>query len=227
MQVIREIIRPPSAWIQELSGYDSATVHEAYGGKGALQSDLKPLDNRMKVCGPAATVSARPGDNLILHKAIYVAAKGDVLVVSAGGYVEAGPWGEIMTLAAQERGIRGLVIDGSVRDSNAIRDLRFPVFSRGVCIKGTTKETLGWINHPLQIGGVSIQPGDGVLGDADGVVVVAAGDLPSVLENCRRRKEKEEKIREELKKGRSTLELYGFDKILEAKGLQEAGEESK
>jgi len=81
MQVIKEFSRPPSALLRELSAYDSATVHEAYGGKGALQSDLKPLDNRMKVCGPAATVSARPGDNLILHKAIYVAAKGDVLVV--------------------------------------------------------------------------------------------------------------------------------------------------
>lgn len=221
MQVIREVTRPPSALIQELSAYDSATVHEAYGGRGALQSDLKPLDNRMKVCGPAATVFARPGDNLILHKAIYVAAKGDVLVVSAGGYIEAGPWGEIMTLAAQERGIRGLVIDGSVRDSNAIRDLHFPVFSRGVCIKGTTKENLGPINQPLQIGGVSIQPGDAILGDADGVVAVAARDLPAVLEKCRQRTEKEGRIREELKKGKSTLELYGFDKILEAKGLKE------
>ena len=221
MNVLKEISRPPLDLTQELAAFDSATVHEAYGGKGALQSDLKPLDNRMKVCGTAATVSARPGDNLILHKAIYVAAKGDVLVVSAGGYVEAGPWGEIMTLAAQERGIRGLVIDGSVRDSNAIRELGFPVFSRGVCIKGTTKETLGMINHPLQIGGVCVQPGDVVLGDADGVVVVAARDLPAVLEKCRQRKEKEEKIREELKKGKSTLELYGFDRVLEAKGLKE------
>ena len=222
MHLNNEISRPPFALIRELSAYDSATVHEAYGGKGALQSDLKPLDNRMKVCGPAATVSARPGDNLILHKAIYVAAKGDVLVVSAGGYLEAGPWGEIMTLAAQERGILGLVIDGSVRDSNAIRDLGFPVFSRGVCIKGTTKETLGLINHPLQIGGVVIQPGDVVLGDADGLVTVAARDLPAVLEKCRQRKAKEEMIREELKKGRSTLELYGFNKVLEAKGLRES-----
>jgi len=221
MQVIKEIARPPFDLIRELSAYDSATVHEAYGGRGALDSALKPLDNRMKVCGPAATVLARPGDNLILHKAIYVAAKGDVLVVSAGGYVEAGPWGEIMTLAAQERGIRGLVIDGSVRDSNAIRELRFPVFSRGVCIKGTTKDTLGTINCPIQVGGVSVHPGDAILGDADGVVAVAARDLPGVLEKCRQRKEKEEKIREELKKGKSTLELYGFDKILQAKGLKE------
>jgi 4-hydroxy-4-methyl-2-oxoglutarate aldolase len=222
MHVKKEIDRPAFALIRELSGYDSATVHEAYGGKGALDSALKPLDIRMKVCGPAITVAARPGDNLILHKAIYVAAKGDVLVVSAGGYVEAGPWGEIMTLAAQERGIAGLIIDGSVRDSNPIRELRFPVFSKGVCIKGTTKETPGAVNAPIQIGGISIQPGDAVLGDADGVVVVAARDLPEVLEKCRLRKEKEEKIRGELKKGKTTLELYGFDKILQAKGLKES-----
>jgi 4-hydroxy-4-methyl-2-oxoglutarate aldolase len=222
LHVIREIVRPSSNLIRELSAYDSATVHEAYGGKGALQSDLKPLDNRLKVCGPAATVSARPGDNLILHKAIYVAAEDDVLVVSTDGYIEAGPWGEIMTLAARERGILGLVIDGSVRDSEAIRELRFPVFSRGVCIKGTTKETLGLINHPLLIGGVLIRPGDVVLGDADGVVAVAAGDLPAVLEKCRQRKGKEEKIRTELKKGKTTLELYGFDKILEAKGFRDS-----
>jgi 4-hydroxy-4-methyl-2-oxoglutarate aldolase len=222
MHVIKEVTRPSFDLIRELSTYDSATVHEAYGGKGALDSTFKPLDHRMKVCGPAATVSARPGDNLILHKAIYVVAKGDVLVVSAGGYVEAGPWGEIMTLAAREQGIRGLIIDGSVRDSNAIRELLFPVFSRGVCIKGTTKETLGMKNHPIQIGGVAVRPGDAVLGDADGVVVVAAKDLLAVLEKCRQRKEKEEKIREELKRGKSTLELYGFDKILQAKGLKES-----
>ncbi|MBP1720419.1 MAG: Demethylmenaquinone methyltransferase [Deltaproteobacteria bacterium] len=222
MAVIREIARPSVELIRALFAYDSATVHEAYGGKGALESSLKPLDPNLKVCGPVVTVSARPGDNLILHKAIYVAAEGDVLMVSAGGYVEAGPWGEIMTLAARERGIRGLIIDGSVRDSKALRELLFPVFSRGICIKGTTKETLGTINYPIQIGGVSVRPGDAVLGDADGVVVVAAQDLPAVLEKCRQRKEKEEKIRQELKQGKSTLEIYGFDKILQAKGLKES-----
>ncbi len=222
MHVIMEIARPPFDLIRELSAYDSATVHEAYGGRGALDSALKPLDNRMKVCGPAATVLARPADNLILHKAIYVAAKGDVLVVSAGGYVEAGLWGEIMTLAAQERGIRGLIIDGSVRDSNPIRDLGFPVFSKGISIKGTTKDTLGTINLPIQVGGISVHAGDVVLGDADGVVAVAARDLPEVLEKCRQRKEKEDKIREELKKGKTTLELFGFDRTLQARGLKES-----
>ena len=219
--VIKKISRPAQNLVQELADFETATVHEAYGGKGALSCDIKPIDPSGRVCGPAVTVSGRPGDNLILHKAIYVAEPGDVLVATVGGYTEAGPWGEIMTVAAQTRKIAGLIIDGSVRDSSAIRRLRFPVFSRAISIKGTTKETLGLINHPIHMGGIPIRPGDMVLGDADGVVVVAAADLTWVLEKCRQRRDKEEKVMEEIKRGKSTLELYGFDKVLNAKGLRE------
>ena len=156
-----------------------------------------------------------------MKQAIYAAEKGDVLVVSVGGFTEAGPWGEIMTLAARVRGIAGLVIDGSIRDSMAIRELGFPAFSKGLSIKGTTKDSLGYINHPIIIGGVTVHPGDAILGDADGVVVVARKDLTEVLEKSKLRKEKEEKIKKELQMGKSTLELYGFDKILQAKGMKE------
>lgn len=207
--------------MKELSSFETATVHEASGGKGALSSDIRPIDSHMRLCGPAVTVVCRPGDNLIIHKAIYVAEPGDVLVVTVGGYIEAGPWGEIMTVAAQARGIAGLVIDGSVRDSSSIIDSKFPVFAKGLCIKGTTKDSLGFINHPFCIGGVTVQPGDVVLGDADGVVVVAQHELAEVLKKCKRRREKEEKIKEELKRGKSTLDLYGFDQILQTKGLKE------
>jgi 4-hydroxy-4-methyl-2-oxoglutarate aldolase len=219
--VVRKFVRPPQNLIKELSCFDSATVYEASGGKGALSSDIKPVDPKSRLCGTAVTVVCRPGDNLMIHKAIYVAEEGDVLVASAGGYVEAGPWGEIMTVAAQVRGIAGLVIDGSIRDSIAIRESGFPAFSRGLCIKGTTKDCLGLINYPIVIGGIRAEPGDVVLGDADGVVVVSQKDLPKVIEKCRLRKEKEEKILKELRAGRSTLDLYGFGKILEAKGLKE------
>ena len=219
--VIKMISRPAQNLVQELADFETATVHEAYGGKGALSCDIKPIVPSGRVCGPAVTVSGRPGDNLILHKAIYVAEPGDALVATVGGYTEAGPWGEIMTVAAQARRIAGLIIDGSVRDSSAIRRLRFPVFSRAISIKGTTKETLGLINHPIHMGGIPIRPGDIVLGDADGVVVVAAADLTWVLEKCRQRRDKEEKAMEEIRRGKSTLELYGFDKVLNAKGLRE------
>lgn len=221
VHVLKNIIRPPRDLIRQFAVFDTATVHEASGGTGALSSDIKPVDPLSRLCGPAVTVFCRPGDNLILHKAIYVADPGDVLVVTVGGYEEAGPWGEIMSFAAQVRGITGLVMDGSVRDSRAIIDMRFPVFSRSLCIKGTTKDSLGLINHPVIIGGVPVNPGDLILGDADGVVVVARDDVAKVFSACTLRTEKEIRIKEELKKGKSTLELYGFDKTLEAKGLKE------
>jgi 4-hydroxy-4-methyl-2-oxoglutarate aldolase len=219
--VITKILRPPQSLIREMADFDPATVHEASGGKGALSSAIKPLDFRSSLCGPAITIACRPGDNLMLHKAIYVAEPGDVLVATVGEYAEAGPWGEIMAWAAQVRGVAGLIIDGSVRDAGAITKLQFPVFSRSLCIKGTTKECLGLINHPINIGGVTIRPGDLVLGDADGVVAVAREDVVDVLARSKARREKEEKVKEELKKGRSTLEIFGFDKILQAKGLKE------
>jgi 4-hydroxy-4-methyl-2-oxoglutarate aldolase len=220
--VFKNISRPSRALIKELSNFETATVHEASGGKGALSSEIKPIDPHMRVCGPALTVACRSGDNLIIHKAIYVAEPGDVLVVTVGGYAEAGPWGEIMTVAAQARGIGGLIIDGSVRDSNLIIELGFPVFSRSLSIKRTTKDSLGLINHPICIGGITICPGDVVLGDRDGVVVVPHQDLNEVLGKCKLRREKEEKIKQQLKIGKTTLELYGFDKILQTKGIREA-----
>jgi 4-hydroxy-4-methyl-2-oxoglutarate aldolase len=187
-----------------------------------LTSGIKPIDPLCRLCGPAVTVDCRPGDNLILHQAIYIAMPGDVLVVTVGGYEEAGPWGEVMTVAAQARGIAGLIIDGSVRDSRAIIGLKFPVFSKSLCIKGTTKDTLGRINHPIIIGGVTVQPGDLVCGDADGVVVVARQEAEQVLAASRLRAAKEEKIMAELKGGKSTLELSGLDQILQARGLKVA-----
>lgn len=220
--IIRNIVRPQQDLIKAIAAYEAATAHEAYGGQGALSSTIKPIDSGSLVCGPAITVSCRPGDNLILHKAIYVAEPGDVLVVTVGGYTEAGPWGEIMTLAAKARGIAGLIIDGSVRDSTAIKELQFPVFCKSLSIKGTTKHCPGLINHPINIGGVTINPGDLVLGDADGLVVLAQADVARVLAACKLRREKEERIKVELSKGKSTLELFGFDKILEAVGVQES-----
>ena len=128
LHVIKNISRPSQDLIKELAALETATVHEASGAKGALSSDIKPIHSQMRVCGPALTVSCRPGDNLMLHKSIYVAEPGDVLVVTVGGYLEAGPWGEVMTVAAQERGIAGIIIDGSVRDTRCLIEFGFPAF---------------------------------------------------------------------------------------------------
>ena len=148
---------------------------------------------------------------------------GDVIVADAKGFTEAGAWGEIMAVAAQARGIGGLVFNGAVRDSQAMTELGFPVFSRGLCIKGTEKISLGWINQPLILDNVTIYPGDLILGDRDGVVVVKREDAAEILQKSKDREEKEKGIKERLKRGESTLDILGFGNILKERGLSEEG----
>lgn len=224
VQVIHTIQRVPADLVRKFSKLSSATVHEASGGKGALSSRIKAIDPGMYLCGTAVTVKARPRDNLMLHKAIYVAKPGDVIVADADGFAEAGAWGEIMAVAAKKRGIAGLIFNGGVRDSQAMTDLGFPVFSCAVCIKGTEKISLGMINHPLNFDNITIDPGDLVIGDRDGVVVVKRGEAEEVLQKSLTREEKEKGFKERLMKGESTLDIYGFGQILKSRGLTEEGE---
>jgi len=133
----------------------SATLHEAQGQTGALASAIKPLDPLRRLAGPALTVDAKPGDNLVIHYALTFAQPGDVLVVDAKGYTEAGPWGDILTLAAQKSGISGLVIDGAVRDGDTILKMGFPVFSRGLSIRAAQKNQPGRVNIPTSFAAVS------------------------------------------------------------------------
>ena len=221
LHVIHNIQRVPSGLVREYKKLSSATVHEASGGIGALSANIKPVSHEMVVCGPAITVNLRPGDNLMLHKAIYVAGPGDVIVADAKGFTEAGAWGEVMAVAAQARGIAGLVFNGAVRDSQAMTELGFPAFSRAICIKGTEKVSLGWINQPLILDNVTIYPGDLILGDRDGVVVVKREDAAEILHKSKAREEKEEGLKQRLKRGESTLDILGFGDILKARGLSE------
>lgn len=213
----RKVSKDIIAAFREMS---PATVYEAQGAVGALASTVKPVSPQMKICGPAYTVQMRPGDNLWAHKAIYDANPGDVLVISTGGYREAGFWGEVMSTAAMTRGIQGLVTDGSVRDGRDIVEMGFPVFSAGLCMKGTAKCNPGTLNVPLNFEGVTIQPGDLILGDMDGVVVIPAAKAEEVLHKARVRKEKEDAFIKRLEQGESTWELYGFDRIFTKMGYQ-------
>lgn len=219
--VIKKIERVNRDLIERLSQFSSATVYEANGQKGAMLSYIKPIDEDMKICGPAFTVLSRAGDNLMLHKAISIAEPGDVLVVNIGDYEEAGAWGEIATVAAMERGIKGLIIDGGVRDTQAIKSLGFPVFCRSISIKATTKKLLGYINHPITCGGVTVNPGDIVLGDADGVVVIKREDVEEVIKRAAERENFERRVIEELRKGKLTIDLLNLRQVLEREGLTE------
>lgn len=207
---------PASELLGAFARIGSATVHEAQGGTGAFDSGIKPLDPEMRVAGPALTVDSRPGDNLALHYAVTVARPGDVLVVDAKAFVEAGPWGDVLTTYAQHVGIAGLVIDGAVRDTRDIVRLGFPVFTRGVSIKGTEKRQPGAVNRPIHCGGVLVHPGDLVVGDADGVVVVPAADVERVRLLAKEREEKEAAFRAAIRDGKSLVQLMDLgDRLTE------------
>lgn len=182
--------------------------------QGTMDSGIKPIDPKSRMLGRAVTVQCYPGDNLALHQGIYAAEPGDVLILDCHGYTEAGHFGDIMALACQMRGIAGVVIDGSCRDSEDIKELGLPVFVRGFNPSGTVKASLGKVNVPVTCGGVRVNPGDMILGDCDGVVVVPREKEDQVFEKAQAKFAKEEKLVEELKAGKTTLEIYGFDKLI-------------
>jgi len=211
--------RPSEDAIQRLSKFSSATVHEAQGRKGALSSKIKPIDRSMSFCGPAVTVVCAPRDNLMLQVAIHYAQKGDVVLVAAGEYQEAGTFGDVLGNAMKAKGLAGMVTDSGVRDTKDLIELGLPVFSGSVCIKGTVKETIGPINHPLVFGDEIVYPGDVLLGDADGVVVVRKNEIEEVIRLSQARVDAEDDLIRRYKEGGTTIELCNLTDVLKAKGL--------
>jgi len=219
--VCKNLQRPDSSLVEAFRHLGVATVYEASGRKGFVERTIRPIAPGVKICGPAFTVQCAPSDNLMLHKALQCAPGGDVLVASTGGAYEFGYWGALMTTAAITRGLEGLAIDACVRDSAEIVAMGFPVFCHGPCIRGTTKSVLGLINHPLNFGQTTIFPGDLILGDDDGMVVVRLEECKSVLEKSLKRVEAEEIKTKELKRGVSSVELNDLGKVFQSLGLLE------
>ncbi|NWF93828.1 MAG: 4-carboxy-4-hydroxy-2-oxoadipate aldolase/oxaloacetate decarboxylase [Syntrophaceae bacterium] len=221
IHVITQIERPPKELIDRFRGIGTATVHEASGRKGAVDPAIKPISRGVRICGPAFTVQCHPLDNLMLHKALEKAQPGDVLVATVGGHYEGGYFGGLMATSALAKKIGGLAIDGCIRDSAEIIRMGFPIFCRGFCIRGTTKTVLGSINHPTLFGGVLVNPGDLILGDDDGMVVVERTESEEVLEKSIKRAEAEKLKSEKLKAGISSVELNQLEKVFEFLGLVE------
>ncbi|MEW6666944.1 MAG: 4-carboxy-4-hydroxy-2-oxoadipate aldolase/oxaloacetate decarboxylase [Thermodesulfobacteriota bacterium] len=221
IHVINRIERPTRELIDRFREIGSATVHEASGRLGAVDQALKPIARGVRLCGPAFTVQCHPLDNLMLHKALERAQPGDILVATVGGHYEGGYFGGLMATSAVARGLGGLAIDGCIRDSQEIVNMGFPVFCRGFCIRGTTKAVLGLVNHPTLFGGVLVRPGDLVLGDDDGMVVVEREQCPSVLEKSLKRLEAEKEKAKILRSGVSSVEFNKLDKVFERLGLVE------
>lgn len=190
----------------------TATLHEAGGRIGALPHGIKPVHPGMKLSGPAVTVHSPGGDNLWIHRALYVARPGDVLVVHVSDTPDFGYWGEIMSTAAKVRGLGGLVIAGCVRDVDLLEQIGFPVFATGLCIRGTGKDPIarGWVNHPVRLADITVAAGDLVVGDRDGVVAIPRERATEVVAAAEQREAKEAGVLQRIAAGERTLEVYNF-----------------
>jgi len=219
LRVNTKFDRPDPALVKELSEFSSATIHEAQGRLGALSSTIKPVDHTMSLCGPAFTVRCAPRDNIMLQVAISYAQPGDVIVVSAGEYAEAGSFGDVLANACVARGLGGLITDTGVRDTMELRELGFPVFSHSVCIKGTVKETIGPMCEPILIGGELVRPGDIMRADADGVVVVRREDAADTIDKSRQRIDAEAGYIAAYHAGQTPIQVSNLAPTLESKGL--------
>lgn len=217
--IVKNIPRPPQEIVDAFRSVTAATIHEAMGRKGAIDSRIKPIYPGMKVCGPALTCRCEVNDNMALHAALHLAQGGDVIVACAGEYTEQGLFGDVMASSALAKGVGGLVTDGCVRDGASMREMGFNVFARGLCMKGTVKETMGPVNQPISIGGQIVNPGDIVVGDDDGLVVVPREIVAEVLDACHQREKKETGLRQMLREGKTTWELGQYAESLKAKGM--------
>lgn len=196
--------------IEQALGFGTATLHEAAGRVGALPSNIKAVIAGLRLCGPAFTVHGPGYDNLWIHRALYAANPGDILVVATGQALEAGYWGQILNEAAMVRRLGGIVIEGGVRDSCVLARQPFPVFSAGICIVGTGKDqgAAGWLNAPVRIGNIVVQPGDLICGDDDGVVAIAKDQVADTLTASAAREADEARKIERIKAGERTVDLY-------------------
>lgn len=218
--VVRNIKRADSNAIGTLAAAGVSTAHEALGRSGLMKPYMRPVWAGAQIAGPAVTVLAQPGDNWMIHVAVEQCQKGDVVVVGCTSDNTDGMFGELLATALRARGVIGLIIDAGCRDVRPISEMGFPVWSKAISAKGTVKSTLGSVNVPVVCAGVNIKPGDVIVADDDGVVVVPRVDAAKVAKAGEEREKKEAGSRARLQKGELGLDIYDMRKALADKGLK-------
>jgi 4-hydroxy-4-methyl-2-oxoglutarate aldolase len=219
-KIVRSIPRPDAESVKILGELGVATVHEAQGRTGLMKPYLRPIYPSAKVAGPAVTVSCQAGDNIMIHAAVEVCKPGDVLVVTCTSDSTDGMFGELLGTSLVAHGVLGLIIDAGCRDVSELTAMDFPVWAKAIHAQGTVKASAGSVNIPVVCAGAAVNPGDVIVGDMDGVVVVPREDAKEVAKASQARIAKEEKARERLRAGEVGLDFYGLRGKLKELGVE-------
>lgn len=222
--IYTRIPRPERRLIAEAGTLGIADLHEALGavaGRMALMSPrMRPLSAGIRISGPAVTAYNYPGDNLMLHKALQLAEPGDVLVLTNGGGTQGALWGELAARYATRKGLAGVIVEGSIRDTDELRAMRFPVWSTAISPSHPDKRSPGAVNMPIVCDGALVNPGDVIVADGDGVLVVPRDRLEAVVEAARMRQSKEAGLKERIAAGESLFDIFGMQEIIDSLGIE-------